>query len=259
MSKTSLSVTLLEHTPNPEALIFCCAKQCTSQDSAADVFEFIKENMSDPFVDGNIEKRRKLIRCVIESGHTSVVEHVSFSFAVSGVSRALSHQLVRTRIASYSQQSQRYVDVSGGVNVFPYVIPPKIAAIPEAKERYVIAMTQAAVSYQVIRDLLVEYGSKESANEDARFVLPNACETKIVVTMNCRALLHFFEERCCQRSQWEIRALANAMLAICKERLPVVFEKAGPKCVRQGLCTEHKSCGRFDQVSTYGKSKKETI
>lgn len=256
MSKASLSVILLEHTPNPEALIFCCAKQCTSQDDAADVFDTVTDIDEDTMTTIDTSS---LIRRVIDSGHTSVVEHVSFSFAVSGVSRALSHQLVRTRIASYSQQSQRYVDVNGGVNVFPYVIPPKIAAIPEAKERYTLAMTQAAVSYQAIRDLLVEHGSKESANEDARFVLPNACETKIVVTMNCRALLHFFEERCCQRAQWEIRALANAMLAICKKCLPVVFEKAGPKCVRQGFCNEHKSCGRFDQVSRYDKSKEEAI
>lgn len=259
MSKASLSVILLEHTPNPEALIFCCAKQCTSHDGAADVFSLASNTNNAAYSDHTKMAQEVLIRRVIDSGHTSVVEHVSFSFAVSGVSRALSHQLVRTRIASYSQQSQRYVDVSGGVNVFPYVIPPKIAAIPEAKERYILAMTQAAVSYQAIRDLLVEHGSKESANEDARFVLPNACETKIVVTMNCRALLHFFEERCCQRAQWEIRALANAMLVICKERLPVVFEKAGPKCVRQGYCNEHKSCGRFDQVSKYDKSKEETI
>lgn len=248
MPTTTMQVQLLTVTPDAEALIYAACKQCTSHDGAADVFSLASNTNNAAYSDHTKMAQEVLIRRVIDSGHTSVVEHVSFSFAVSGVSRALSHQLVRTRIASYSQQSQRYVDVSGGVNVFPYVIPPKIAAIPEAKERYVIAMTQAAVSYQAIRGILVEHGSKESANEDARFVLPNACETKIVVTMNCRALLHFFEERTCARAQWEIRAMAKAMLEICKDKLPVVFAHAGPKCVRQGYCTEHKSCGRYPKL-----------
>lgn len=238
MPATSLHVSLLAVTPDAEALIYAACKQCTSQDDAADVFEKATthedcaalgiEYISD-------EDQDKLIRRVIDSGHTSVVEHVSFSFAISGISRALSHQLVRHRIASYSQQSQRYVDAAG----FDYVLPKSIEAAGIGAD-YIRHMQKTDRLYQ----RLVEEGVPE---EDARFVLPNACETKIVVTMNCRSLLHFFELRCCQRAQWEIRAMATEMLGLCRQALPVVFDAAGARCERLGYCPEDEkfSCGRY--------------
>lgn len=153
------------------------------------------------------------------------------------------HQLVRHRIASYSQQSQRYVDAAG----FDYVLPPQIAGIPEARERFEAAMTAAGEAHADLQDILARHGRGAKDNEDARFVLPNACETKVVVTMNCRSLLHFFELRCCTRAQWEIRAMAMAMLELCRERLPVIFAGAGARCGRLGYCPEDEkfSCGRY--------------
>lgn len=234
MPATSLRVSLLTMTPDAESLVYAAMRQCYSDEDAYALFEWA--NTVENMYDMRCDKVEELIQKVLASGHDSPIEHVSFSFSVSGVSRALSHQLVRHRIASYSQQSQRYVKADD----FDYIVPPSIENCDDAfvQSEFEAFMNQAAMMYAH----LVEYGIPA---EDARFVLPNACATKLVVTMNARALLHFFEERTCARAQWEIRALANAMLAICKEHLPVVFSKAGPKCVRQGYCNEHKSCGRF--------------
>ena len=230
MPATSMNVQLLTMTPDAGALIYAACKQCTSPDDAADVFRAASDISFAP--DGfPFETKNKLIRRVIDSGHLSVLEHVQFSFAISGVSRALSHQLVRHRIASYSQQSQRYVKADD----FEYVVPPSISSNPASELMFCYAMELLSESY----GSLTERGIPP---EDARFVLPNASATKIVVTMNCRALLHFFEERCCNRAQWEIRALAKAMLNICKDKLPVVFANSGPKCKRLGRCPEAKPC-----------------
>jgi thymidylate synthase (FAD) len=242
--ETKLRVELLSHTESALELIYSSARQCYSSDDSADIFARSKY-MPD-------EEMEKLVRKVLSSGHDSVCECVSFSFAISGISRACSHQLVRHRVGcSYAQQSQRYVkaDHFG----FEYVLPPSVAASDSrateefgdyvisksAENAFNMAMDAARSAYES----LVALGIPA---EDARFVLPNACATKIVVTMNARALLHFFEERCCTSAQWEIRAMAKAMLNICKDKLPVVFERAGPKCVRQGYCNEgKKGCGRF--------------
>lgn len=242
MPATSLKVDLLSMTPDAEALIYSAAKQCYSADDAADIYKkamthedcaaFGIEYVSD-------DDQRKLIRRVIELGHDSVIEHVSFSFAISGISRALSHQLVRHRTQSPSQQSQRYVKADG----FDYIIPQSVKdrATEDAPSVFYDAMRHAQAAYV----LLLEAGVPP---EDARFVLPNACETKVVTTMNCRALLHFFELRCCNRAQWEIRALANSMLAICKEKLPVVFQGRGARCEVLKYCPEgEKSCGRHPE------------
>lgn len=179
------------------------------------------------------EKATKLIKQVVSTGHTSTIEHMSFTFAVEGISRATSHQLVRHRIASYSQQSQRYVEAGD----FNYIVPPSIAQKPDLKEKYERFMDYVNETYK-------DFLAYDIPAEDARFVLPNAAETKIVVTMNARSLLHFFEERCCGRAQWEIRTVANMMLAECRKVAPVMFEKAGPTCVTKGICEEGKrSCG----------------
>ncbi|HCR12630.1 FAD-dependent thymidylate synthase [Solidesulfovibrio sp.] len=246
MPATTLAVSLLAHTPDALSLIYAAFRQCYHPGYVADMWPRL--------LSGEIaqEKQAEFVSRILASGHESPVEHVSFTFAVAGVSRALSHQLVRHRIASYSQQSQRYVDAAG----FDYVLPPQIAAIPEARARFEAAMAQAGAAYAEIQEILAAQGRGAKANEDARFVLPNACETKVVVTMNCRSLLHFFELRCCMRAQWEIRAMACAMLGLCREALPVIFAGAGARCERLGYCPEDErfSCGRYPRLAQMSSS-----
>ena len=237
MPAVDSAVTLLAHTPDALSLIYAAFRQCYHPGYVADMWPRL--------LSGEIarEKQADFVARILASGHESPIEHVSFTFAIAGISRALSHQLVRHRIASYSQQSQRYVDAAG----FDYVLPPQIAAVPEAKARFEAAMEQAGAAYAELQAILNAHGRGAKANEDARFVLPNACETKIVATMNCRSLLHFFELRCCMRAQWEIRAVAGRMLSLCREALPVIFAGAGARCERLGYCPEDVrfSCGRY--------------
>ena len=233
MPLVTLQVKLLEMSDDPLSLLYVAYRQCYSARWAGDM--------------GGEDKKEKrqaaFIKEMMRSGHDSPLEHVKFTFAVAGVSRALTHQLVRYRVASYSQQSQRYVDM----REFGYIIPPSIAGDRPLQTEFEHCMEEIQRSYQ---DLLARFAEKgiagERAHEDARFILPQAAETKIVVTMNCRELLHFFAQRCCQRAQWEIRALADRMLEICREKLPPVFENGGAKCERLGYCPEGRfSCGRF--------------
>lgn len=238
MPSTKLQVRLLATTPNPLSLIYASFRQCYSPGYVGDLWPRL--------LSGEVshEEQGRFIEDIMESGHHSPIEHVSFTFAVEGVSRALTHQLVRHRLASYSQQSQRYVNESE----FDYILPPQIARIPEARELFEEYMAHTAATYRRLRDLLQERGRKGAkANEDARFVLPQAAESKIVMTMNCRSLLHFFALRCCERAQWEIRAMAKKMLAVCRDELPVVFRNAGPRCEALGHCPEGErfSCGRY--------------
>ena len=232
--ETQLRVKLLQMTENPFSLIYTACRQCYSASFAGDIFE---KEIDD-------KKKESLVKKVVKSGHESPLEHVKFTFAIEGVSRALTHQLVRHRIASYSQQSQRYVKEEN----FEYVIPPSIKEDEELREEYIRVMKGIQASYNKVLKRLKEKGvAGEKANQDARYILPQAAETKIVVTMNCRELLHFFEQRCCMRAQWEIRNLANEMLKICKSHLPAVFSSAGPKCERLGYCPEGGkfTCGRY--------------
>ncbi|MFV0421235.1 FAD-dependent thymidylate synthase [Oleidesulfovibrio sp.] len=238
MPSKECRVELLSHTPDPLSLIYAAFRQCYHAGFVADMWPRL--------LAGEIEQQKQagFVAQVLESGHASPVEHVSFTFAVEGVSRALTHQLVRHRLASYSQQSQRYVDGSN----FDYILPPAIARNPAARERFESFMEEIGSAYRDLKAILEESGRKGTkANEDARFVLPQAAESKIVLTMNCRTLLHFFEERCCMRAQWEIRRMANMMLECCREVLPVIFATAGPKCERLGYCPEGEkfSCGRY--------------
>jgi thymidylate synthase (FAD) len=235
MSQAKLCVELLDFSENALPVIYAACRQCYSAKFAGRIFD---DGQSD------IKKQEEFVRQVVASGHESPLEHVKFTFAVEGVSRALTHQLVRHRMASYSQQSQRYVRESD----FDYVIPPSIEADKEMKREFVIAMEKIQESYNNILKIFERKGQKgDIANQDARFVLPQAAETKIVVTMNCRELIHFFGERCCNRAQWEIRRLAGEMLKICREILPVVFDNAGAKCIGLGYCPEEEkfSCGRY--------------
>lgn len=241
MAQCSLRVELLAHTPDALSLIYAAFRQCYHAGFVADMWPKL--------LGGEIsrEKQAEFIRQVVASGHVSPIEHVSFTFAVEGVSRALTHQLVRHRIASYSQQSQRYVDGSN----FNYVMPPAIARDENAKMRFLQCMEDIGSAYRELKALLEDAG-RSTAKEDARFVLPQAAETRIVLTMNCRSLLNFFEHRCCSRAQWEIRALALAMLAECRKALPVVFDTAGAPCERLRYCPEGErfTCGRFPLQQT---------
>ncbi|MDI7247444.1 MAG: FAD-dependent thymidylate synthase [Bacillota bacterium] len=222
-----MNVMLVSYTPDPERLVAIAARQCYSPLGAAE----LAEGLSD-------EKVGDLIRTIIEAGHLSPTEHASFTFAIEGVSRALSHQLVRHRIASYSQQSQRYVNEQG----FDYVVPPSVAANEQARRLFEEQMERARDAYRALVELV--------PREDARFVLPNACGTRLVVTMNCRSLYNFFERRLCERAQWEIRDLARAMLERVREVAPRLFSWVGPPCEVRGWCPEGKmSCGRVESVS----------
>lgn len=220
-----MEVKLLRYTPEPEKTVAMSARLCYSPIGAAQ----LEEKISD-------EQAAKLVRKLVTMGHFSTLEHVTFTFAIEGVSRVLTHQLVRHRIASYSQQSQRYVKEHD----FETILPPTIAAKPEAKAKFERLMLEIQNLYNELTD---DYGVPA---EDARYVLPNAAETKIVATFNVRSLLNFFSLRCCNRAQWEIRQLAEKMLAECKTVAPVLFENAGPTCVSEGVCHEGAmSCGRL--------------
>jgi len=235
MPETGLKVILLKHTPNPEEIVAMAAKLCYSPSDIEGLSAKIKARDQKAFVE-------KLVKM----GHMSPVEHASFTFAVEGISRACSHQLVRHRLASYSQQSQRYVSEEAG---FDYVIPPSVKDDRELTGYFEDFMAEAQKAYNHLVKKLNEKGIKgEAANQDARFVLPNACETKIMVTMNARELLHFFLQRCCLRAQWEIRDMAEEMLKLVKKAAPIIFSKAGPGCI-SGPCPEGEyTCGRIKEV-----------
>lgn len=239
MGQTGLKVSLLSYTPIPDEVIAMSAKLCYSNSS----IEEIKAVMDK-------EKRAEFVKKLIELGHFSPIEHASFTFGIEGVSRALLAQITRHRLVSFSVQSQRYVNKSAGFN---YIIPPSIIALgSEAVCRYKEQMETMQGWYnQWIEDL---GGSGEIANQDARFVLPNACETKMIMTMNARELLHFFRLRCCNRAQWEIRALAFEMLRLCHNVCPSVFAYGGAACV-SGSCSEGKMCcKKQEEVRAFTKN-----
>lgn len=239
MGQTGLKVSLISFTPIPDEVIAMSARLCYSNSS----IEEIKTAMDD-------EKRRKFVKKLIELGHFSPIEHASFTFGIEGVSRALLAQITRHRLVSFSVQSQRYVNKTAGFN---YIIPPSIIGLgSDAVCRYKEQMETMQGWYnQWVEEL---GGSSESANQDARFVLPNACETKMIMTMNARELLHFFKLRCCNRAQWEIRALAYEMLRLCHGVCPSVFAYGGAACV-SGPCSEGKmSCKKQEEVRTFTKN-----
>lgn len=255
-----MQVKLLRHTPDIEQLVANAGRLCYSSLDIDGLFEKYSD-----------EENSKMIAKLMELGHESPIEHATFTFGVEGVSRALTHQLVRHRIASYSQQSQRYVKLDS----FEYIIPPNIARNENAKRAFLKAMKTVQEAYNEISFSLIEDKCKEElerqnmeieedvlysrqlydldtkrcleiekeAIEDARYVFPNACETKIVFTMNARTLLNFFRLRTCNRAQWEIREMADKMLIECKKIAPNLFKYAGASCMH-GKCTEGKmTCG----------------
>lgn len=236
MPETTLRVSLVAYTPDPEAVCALAARTCYSAETGDALLEKVKSGDQSAF-----------LRRVTASGHLSVLEHASFTFSIEGVSRVLLAQLTRHRIASFSVQSQRYVSLADG---FAYVVPPAIKALGDgALNEYEAQMAQMHEWYNAWRQKLGAKG--EESNEDARFVLPSACETHIVMTMNARELLHFFSLRCCRRAQWEIRAMATDMLRLVKSVAPTIFRLAGPSCV-SGACPEGaKSCGQAAQTREF--------
>lgn len=243
-------VTLLAYTPEPEKTIASAAKLCYSPSSISTVREGLTE-----------EKTQSFVEMLSEIGHESPIEHASFTFGIEGVSRSFLAQITRHRIASYSVQSQRYVKEKS----FEYVTPPEIAEIPEALEIFKKAMENDQKDYEKLTELLKEKhykkmialgvdektanrNAEKKAIEDARFVLPNACDTKMIVTMNARSLLNFFKHRCCNRAQWEIRDVAEQMLKLVCKVSPNIFKNAGPSCLN-GKCPEGKmTCGEILKV-----------
>ena len=214
-----MRVTLITHTPEPEKVIASAAKLCYS---SSDI-ETLMNGLTP-------EKIESFIKKLADLGHQSPLEHCTFTFGVEGVSRALLAQLTRHRIASYSVKSQRYVKE----DQFEYVVPPSIATNKTDALVFKDFMEYCQQTY----NYFIENGIPA---EDARYVLPNACSTQLVMTFNIRSLLNFFELRCCNRAQAEIRQMADTMLDICKEVAPNIFAKAGASCVR-GKCKEGKMC-----------------
>lgn len=248
-----MKVRLLAHTPDPERLIAAAAKNCYSSTDVDGILVGLTEEKTDQF-----------LQMLTEIGHESPIEHTSFTFAIEGVSRSLLAQITRHRMASFSVQSQRYVREHG----FEYVLPPEIDKIPAARELFVQAMEEDQRTYETLTTLLMEgyvaenlkqgmtekaakSAAEKKAIEDARYVLPNACTTRIVMTANARSLQNFFRLRCCNRAQWEIRALAEEMYALVYAVAPTLFSKAGPSCV-DGGCTEGKmTCGKAVEVRAH--------
>lgn len=229
-----MKVVLISHTPRPEFLAALAAKLCYSSIN----IDELSKKMSSAVI-------KKRLRDCFKKGHLSIFEHASFTFAVEGISRTATHQLVRHRIASYSQQSQRYVKLTDQTE---YILPGSIKKNSKIFKTFKESMKSTFKNYQN----LISQGIKP---EDARFILPQAVATKIIITMNARELFHFFGLRCCTHAQWEIRALAYKMLSLVKKIAPVIFEEAGPRCLHEDKCPEgDNECFKKMKKSGYRES-----
>jgi len=222
-----MRVDVIDHTRDPDRTVAVAARLCYSPAEIADLGEIMDE-----------EETARMIRMLRERGHMSPLEHASFTVGIEGLSRSASHQLVRSRIASYSQQSQRYISQRG----FRHVTPPSIKRDPKLEEDFRQHMAESRQLYERLREAGVP-------REDARFVLPQATASSIVMSKNARAWLEWFEIRMCTRAQWEIRTLAQRILDELHPLAPHLFANSGPPCEVKGLCHEgDHSCGRIDQV-----------
>ena len=243
MPRSEMKVALVRHTLSPEEVVALGARLCYSKARVDDLLERVEAKDQTEFV-----------HKIMGMGHDSVLEHASFTFGIEGVSRVLLAQITRHRLASFSVQSQRYVSYESG---FGYIVPPKIEAL--GAEAVAEFEKQMDTLHQWYTDWQQKLGTGEGGNEDARFVLPGACETRMMVTMNVRELRHFFSLRMCSRAQWEIRALANEMHRLCMEVAPALFENAGPGCLR-GACPEgEKTCGKLQQMRAERKAWLEAL
>ncbi len=241
-----MNVELLQYNPDCEKIIAAAAKLCYSSSEINGILNGLDR-----------EKTVSFIERLMSMGHESPIEHIIFTFGIEGVSRSLLAQITRHRIASYSVKSQRYVNEGQ----FEYIVPHEIEADEKAKALFIKAMEDDQKTYNELTDILkqkhyetfisegmdekkAKNQAEKKAIEDARYVLPNACETKMIVTFNARSLINFFHHRCCERAQWEIRELACAMLSLVKEVCPTIFKAAGPRCV-SGPCPEGAmTCGK---------------
>lgn len=229
-----MKVRLINYTKDPEKIVAQSARLCYSALSVEDLEEKLTN-----------ESIIKLIKKIMKLGHYSVLEHATFTFAIEGISRVTSHQLVRHRLASFSQQSQRYVKINKGG--FPYIVPKSIAKDKKLAKIFIDAIKKLDEIYQLLLDHNIEA-------EDARYILPQAVTTKMIISANARELLHIFELRCCNRAQWEIREAAMNMLKEVKSIAPTIFENAGPPCI-SGPCPEGElSCGK-----PWSKNKEEGV
>ena len=229
MPRVDMKVALIRHTLSPEEVVALGARLCYSKARVDDLQQRVTSRDQTDFVNR-----------IMQMGHDSVLEHASFTFAFEGVSRVLLAQITRHRLASFSVQSQRYVSYENG---FGYIVPPKIDALgADAVAEFEQQMDTIHNWYTQWQERL---GTGEGGNEDARFVLPGACETRMMVTMNVRELRHFFSLRMCSRAQWEIRALATEMHRLCMEIAPALFANAGPGCLRSACPEGEKTCGRL--------------
>lgn len=228
-----MNVTLIEHTPNPEHTVALAARLCYSPAS----IDELREKLAASDIETFLNK-------VMSLGHHSVLEHASFTFGIEGISRVTTHQLVRHRIASFSQQSQRYVSHK---EEFTSIMPDTIAENAEARQIFAFMSETVHKAYAQLIDMGIPA-------EDARYILPNATETKIIMTMNARELLHFFALRCCQRAQWEIREMSIEMLRLAQNVAPIIFRSAGPGCIG-GPCPEGQfCCGQTAEVREFYKN-----
>lgn len=238
MPRSEMKVALIRHTLSAEEVVALGARLCYSKARVDDLLQRVEARDQTDFV-----------HRIMSMGHDSVLEHATFTFGIEGVSRVLLAQITRHRMASFSVQSQRYVSYESG---FGYIVPPKIEALGE--EAVAEFTRQMDTMHQWYTQWQEKLGTGEGGNEDARFVLPGACETRMMVTMNVRELRHFFSLRMCSRAQWEIRALATEMHRLCMEVAPALFENAGPGCLR-GACPEgEKSCGKAADIRAQRKA-----
>lgn len=238
MPRSEMKVALIRHTLSPEEVVALGARLCYSKARVDDLLQRVEARDQTEFV-----------HRIMNMGHDSVLEHATFTFGIEGVSRVLLAQITRHRLASFSVQSQRYVSYENG---FGYIVPPKIEALGE--EATAEFTRQMDTLHQWYTQWQEKLGTGEGGNEDARFVLPGACETRMMVTMNVRELRHFFSLRMCSRAQWEIRALAKEMHRLCMEVAPALFANAGPGCLR-GACPEgEKSCGKAADIRAERKA-----
>ncbi len=242
-----MNVELLQYNPDAQKIVAASAKLCYSSSEIKGILDGL-----------DTEKTMSFIERLMSMGHESPLEHISFTFGIEGVSRSLLAQLTRHRIASYSVKSQRYVNEGR----FEFIIPKEIEADTKAKEIFLSAMEDDVKAYNSLTEILFEKhyndmiksgmeekkakgAAEKKAIEDARYVLPNACETKLIATFNARSLLNFFNHRCCERAQWEIRDLASEMLKLVKEICPVIFKTAGPPCLTKPCPEGAMSCGKM--------------
>lgn len=238
-------VELVTCTKDPFAVNLAAAKRCYSKLDNDELFARIDQDLAD---ENGYDKSLGFLEDIMHSGHMSVLEHASFVFAAEGVSRAFLAQMTRSRIASFSVQSQRYVEMSKSISC---IIPPSIIDLgPESVMRY-------AEQMETMHGWYCEWIDKGIPAEDARYVTTQGVTTKLIFTMNVRELIHLFSLRCCSRAQWEFRDVADQMLIICRDEYPEVFDKIGPPCYMTGRCPEGKrSCGKMgEMIAKFGGAK----